>query len=51
MDERSERLELVATVLLGIATAASAWCTYESQLWDGEQLRYLSSRSPFEPPR
>jgi hypothetical protein len=48
MDERSERLELVATVLLGIATATSAWCTYQAQLWDSEQLEDMARASKLQ---
>jgi hypothetical protein len=40
--ERSERLELVATILLGVATVASAWCTYQSELWNSEQLEGMA---------
>jgi len=40
--ERSERLELVATLLLGVATVASAWCTYQSELWNSEQLEGMA---------
>jgi hypothetical protein len=43
LEERSERLELVATILLGLATVASAWCTYQAQLWDSEQLEKLGA--------
>jgi hypothetical protein len=48
MDDRSERLELVATVLLGIATAASAWCTYQGQLWDSQQLQDMATASKLQ---
>jgi hypothetical protein len=41
-EDRSERLELMATVLLGLATAISAWCTYEAQLWNSIQLEQLA---------
>src|SRR5262245_17501394 len=41
--ERSERLELVATLLLGVATVASAWCTYQSELWNSEQLEGMAN--------
>src|SRR5215831_9140118 len=43
--ERSERVELVATVLLGVATVASAWCTYQSELWNSEQLQLMADAS------
>ena len=38
LNERGARFELIATFVLGIATAISAWCTYEAQLWNSEQL-------------
>src|SRR5262249_44216063 len=40
--ERSEQLELIATLLLGVATVASAWCTYQSELWNSEQLEGMA---------
>jgi hypothetical protein len=48
MEERSERLELVATVLLGVATATAAWCTYQGQLWDSEQLAHMARASKLQ---
>jgi hypothetical protein len=44
-ENRSERLELLATVLLGIATATSAWCTYQGQLWSSKQLEDMARAS------
>jgi hypothetical protein len=38
LTSRDARFELTATFVLGIATAVSAWCTYEAQLWNSEQL-------------
>jgi hypothetical protein len=38
MDDRSGRLEVIATLILGATTALSAWCTYQAQLWNSEQL-------------
>jgi hypothetical protein len=38
-----ERLEIVAGILLGIATVASTWCAYQATLWSGEQTRTLAS--------
>jgi hypothetical protein len=35
---RSHRLEIAAAVLLGLATTASAWCAYQSNLWSGVQM-------------
>jgi hypothetical protein len=40
--EHSERLDLVATILLAVATVASAWCTYQSELWNSEQLEKMA---------
>jgi hypothetical protein len=42
MDAPTERLELVATVLLGVATAISAWCAYESALWNSRQIAEMA---------
>jgi hypothetical protein len=36
-DGRNQRLELLATVLLAIAAVATAWSTYQSAQWRGEQ--------------
>jgi hypothetical protein len=38
LNEPDARFELTATVVLGIATAVSAWCAYQAQLWNSEQL-------------
>jgi hypothetical protein len=40
-----ERLEVVAGILLGIATVASTWCAYQATLWSGEQTRTLADAS------
>jgi hypothetical protein len=48
LESRSERLELVATILLGVATAAAAWCTYEAQLWSSRQLREMARASALQ---
>jgi hypothetical protein len=42
LEERSERTELWATVLLGVATVASAFCTYQSELWNSEQIEGMA---------
>ena len=34
-----DRLELVAAVLLAIATVATAWSGYQSTRWNGEQSK------------
>jgi hypothetical protein len=36
-ERRQRRVELLATVLLAIAVVATAWSTYQSTLWRGEQ--------------
>jgi hypothetical protein len=36
-DRRARRIELLATVLLALAAVATAWSTYQSQRWRGEQ--------------
>ncbi|HEY6888767.1 MAG TPA: hypothetical protein VI300_13335 [Solirubrobacter sp.] len=37
--ERRDRIELVATLLLAIATVATAWSGYQSTRWNGEQAK------------
>jgi hypothetical protein len=37
--ERRDKIELVATVLLAIATVATAWSGYQSTRWNGEQAK------------
>jgi hypothetical protein len=37
-----ERMEIVAGILLGVATVASTWCAYQATLWSGEQTRTLA---------
>ena len=34
---RQRRVELLATILLAVAAVATAWSTYESTRWRGEQ--------------
>jgi hypothetical protein len=36
---RASRVELVATVLLAVATVATAWSGYQSTRWNGEQAK------------
>lgn len=36
-ERRAHRVELLATVLLALAAVATAWSTYESTRWRGEQ--------------
>jgi hypothetical protein len=40
---RDERLALLATVLLALATVGTAWSTYQSSRWHGEQALAQSS--------
>lgn len=36
---RTERFELVATILLALATVATAWSGYQASRWNGEQAK------------
>ena len=36
---RGRRLEVAATVLLAVAAVATAWCSYQSTRWNGEQTK------------
>jgi hypothetical protein len=36
-DYRARTLELIAALMLGLATIASSWCAYQSSLWSGTQ--------------
>jgi hypothetical protein len=40
-----ERLELVATILLALATVATAWSGYQASRWNGEQAKAFSRAS------
>ena len=40
---RERRLELIATVLLALATVATAWAAYQSRQWTGEQAQATSA--------
>ena len=40
-----ERLELVATVLLAVATVGTAWSGYQASRWNGEQAKAFSRAS------
>lgn len=42
---RAERLEVVATVLLALATVATAWSGYQASRWNGEQAKAFSRGS------
>jgi hypothetical protein len=35
----SDRIEIVATVLLSVAAVATAWSSYEASRWNGEQAK------------
>jgi hypothetical protein len=37
-----DRVELVATVLLSVATVATAWSAYQANRWNGEQAKATS---------
>jgi hypothetical protein len=40
-----ERLEVIATVLLSLATVATAWSGYQASRWNGEQAKAFSRAS------
>jgi hypothetical protein len=40
-----ERLDLVATILLALATVATAWSGYQASRWNGEQAKAFSRAS------
>ena len=42
MDTRADRLDIVATVLLALATVATAWSGYQASRWNGEQAKAFS---------
>lgn len=37
--KRTDRLEVVATILLAVAAVATAWSSYQAMRWNGEQAR------------
>jgi hypothetical protein len=41
----NERLEIVATVLLSLATVGTAWSGYQASRWNGEQAKAFSRAS------
>jgi hypothetical protein len=40
--EKADRVELLATVLLALATVATAWSGYQASRWNGEQAKAFS---------
>ena len=44
-DRGNELLELIATVLLAVATVATAWSGYQASRWNGEQATSFSMAS------
>jgi hypothetical protein len=36
-DRLHDLSEMIATILMAVATVATAWCAYQSTVWDGEQ--------------
>ena len=42
---RRQRFELVATILLALATVATAWSGYQASRWNGEQAKAFSKAS------
>jgi hypothetical protein len=43
VDRRDHRLEIAATVLLALAAIATAWATYQSAVWRGNQAEAQSA--------
>jgi len=41
-DGRADRLEILATALLALATVATAWSGYQASRWNGEQAKAFS---------
>jgi hypothetical protein len=39
---RTDRLEIVATVLLAVAAVGTAWSSYQASRWNGEQAKAFS---------
>ena len=42
---RSRGFEIVAVLLLGVATLGSAWCGYQASRWNGQESRLTSEAS------
>ena len=42
-DERQRWVEIACAVVLSLATTASAWCAYQSTLWDGAETFRLAA--------
>jgi hypothetical protein len=42
-----QRLEVINTIILAVATLAITWCSYQSTLWSGVQLFKLAESSRF----
>jgi hypothetical protein len=40
--QRTDRLEIVATVLLALAAVGTAWSSYQASRWNGEQAKAFS---------
>ena len=45
VERPSQRLELIATILLAAATVATAWSGYQASRWNGEQAKAFSRGS------
>jgi hypothetical protein len=41
-EERTDRIELVAAVVLALATVTTAWSGYQASRWNGEQAKAFS---------
>jgi hypothetical protein len=46
-DRDRNRMEVYNTILLGIATLAVAWCSYQGTLWNGIQTFRLAESNKY----
>ena len=45
IERRQHRVEVLATIVLAVAAVATAWSTYQSTQWRGQQASYNSKAS------
>ena len=46
-DKRDYWFEMIAVILLGIATIGSAWCGYQASTWNGEESRQARNATDY----
>jgi hypothetical protein len=49
IERRQHRVEVLATIVLAVAAVATAWSTYQSTQWRGQQASYNSKASAAHP--